>query len=200
MNNSLYEEYMRGVLGYQPYQARNTYDMNGDNFDMRMNNMQMPNMTAMNGIQMQELENCYPDIYRLVFPMVQNACVKNNKPITKELIDSMANEIYFAIEDNELTISNRGKEERVTSENSKKQIENRQRIIRNPTLNDLIRILIIRELLGRPSFPNRPIRPPHRPPMRPPMPHFMGTGKIGTGGFNRDYYSSIDDEYDLYEY
>ena len=49
MNDSIYEEYMRSVLGYQPMN-HNTYDMNYDNWEML-------DMTAMNTIQMQELEN-----------------------------------------------------------------------------------------------------------------------------------------------
>ena len=66
------------------------------------------------------------------------------------------------------------KEVKTSSQPIKKdvtQVENRNEIredrqIRNRTLRDLIRILIIRELLRRPG--NRPPRP--RPPMRPPFP------------------------------
>lgn len=151
MNDSIYEEYMRSVLGYQPMNNYNTYDMNYDVFEMA-------NMSAMNNIQMQELEDCYPDIYRIIYPMVQMACNKNTRPITRELIDSMTEEIYLAVEDKDM-VENRNKE------------ENRQ-IIRNVGLNDLIRILLLRELLGRPGFPGGrpPQRPrPPRPPMRPPM-------------------------------
>ena len=72
MNDSIYDEYMRSVLGYQPM---NTYDMNYGNWEM-------PNMTAMNNIQKQELENCYPDIYRIVYPMIQRACSQNTRPVT----------------------------------------------------------------------------------------------------------------------
>lgn len=179
MNNSLYEEYMREVLGYQPYQSRNTYDINFDG----------ANMTAMNGMQMQELENCYPDIYKIIFPMVQNACARNTKGITKELIDSMTDEIYFTVEDNELSENNRGKDDT-------KSNENRQKVIRNPMLNDLIRILILRELLRKSQ---RPSIPPFRPTMRPPIMQPIGNGRPGMG-FNRDYYSSLGDDYDLYEY
>ena len=144
MNDSMYEEYMRNVLGYQ---ARNTYDDWG-----------ITNMTQMDTILMQELENCYPDIYRIIYPMVQRICEKNNrKTLTRELIDNMTNEIYFAIEDKEM-IENREKEEKP---------ENRQ-IVRNTNLNDLIRILILRELLWRPGGRPPYMRPP-RPPMRPPM-------------------------------
>lgn len=183
MNDSIYEEYMRSVLGYQPM---NTYNMNYDNWDM-------PNMNAMNTIQMQELENCYPDIYRIVYPMIQSACSKNTRPITRELIDSMTDEIYFALEDKEM-VENRNKEEKT---------EDRQ-IRRNTNLNDLIRILLLRELLGRPGFPGgrpprpRPPRPPMRPPMGPPMgppPRPQPRPGMGMGPFNR-----LGQYEDLYEY
>jgi len=177
MNDSIYEEYMRSVLGYQPMY---TYDMNYDNWNM-------PNMTVMNTIQTQELEKCYPDIYNIVYPMIQKACIKNTRPLTRELIDSMTDEIYFAIEDKEM-LENRSKEENK---------EDRQ-IRRNTNLNDLIRILILRELLGSPGFPGgRPPRPPvrpPRPPMRPPMgPPPRPQPRPGVGPFNRQYE-------ELYEY
>ena len=177
MNDSIYEEYMRSVLGYQPM---NTYDMN-------YNNWEMPNMTAMNVMQMQELEDCYPEIYRIVYPMIQKACSQNTRPLTRGVIDSMTDEIYFAIEDKEM-VENRDKDE-----NS----EDRQ-IRRNTNLNDLIRILILRELLGRPGFPGgRPPRPgPPRPPMRPPMGPPPRPG-MGMGPFNRNTFGDYND---LYEY
>ena len=182
MNDSIYEEYMRSVLGYQ---GMNNYDMNYDMWDT-------PNMTAMNTIQMQELENCYPDIYRMVYPMIQKACGQNTRPVTRELIDSMTDEIYFAIEDIEM-VENRNKEEKT---------ENRQ-IRRNTNLNDLIRILLLREFLGRPGFPGgrpprpRPPRPPMRPPMGPPPPRPQPRPGMGMGQFNRNTLGQYDD---LYEY
>lgn len=183
MNDSIYEEYMRSVLGYQPTNYDNTYDMGYDRFEM-------PNMTAMNTIQMQELENCYPEIYRIVYPMIQKACGQNTRSITRELIDSMTDEIYFAIEDKEM-LENRDKDEKT---------EDRQ-IRRNTNLNDLIRILILRELLGRPGFPGgRPPRPrPPRPPMRPPMGPSRPQPRpgMGMGPFNRNTFGQFDD---LYEY
>lgn len=177
MNDSIYDEYMRSVLGYQPM---NTYDMNYGNWEM-------PNMTAMNNIQKQELENCYPDIYRIVYPMIQRACSQNTRPVTRELINNMTDEIYFALEDKEM-VENRDKEEKV---------EDRQ-IRRNTNLNDLIRILILRELLGRPGFPGgRPPRPPVRPP-RPPMRPPMGPPpRPGMGPFDRNTFGQYDE---LYEY
>ena len=157
MNDSIYEEYMRSVLGYQPMNDFYAYD------SFEYNNMQM-----------YELENCYPEIYKIVYPMVQKACNQNTRPITREFVDRMTDEIYFALEDKEMM------ENRVSEEKNAKSIEcseRRQTIIRNTRLNDLIRILLLRELLGRPGFPGggRPPRPPMRPP-RPPMRPPMGPG------------------------
>ena len=186
MNDSIYEEYMRSVLGYQPVNYDNTYDMNYDRLEMY-------NMTSMNNIQMQELENCYPDIYRIVYPMVQMVCSRNTRPITRELVDSMTDEIYFAVEDKEMLENRSDKEEKTPQ----KTTEDRQ-IVRNQGLNDLIRILILRELLGRPGFPGFPVgRPPRprppRPPMRPPFPG-------GPGGrppmMPREYYNDYPELYE----
>lgn len=196
MNDSIYDEYMRSVLGYQPMNFSNTYDRNYGDFSMSNTGY---DMTAMSNIQRTELENCYPEIYRMVFPMVQKICMQNTRPITRELIDNMTEEIYFAIEDNELA-ENRLKDTTKTTEN---KTEDRQRIIRNPGLNDLIRILLLRELLGRPGFPggrppqfpSRPPRPPMRPHMRPPM----GPGprqQIIPGMFNRQSYGHYEDLYE----
>ena len=180
MNDSIYEQYMRNVLGYQA--------MNNNTYDMYYNNWDMSNMAAMNNIQMSELENCYPEIYTIVYPMVQRACSQNTRPITRELIDNMTDEIYFAIEDKEM-LENRNKEEKG---------EDRQ-IRRNTNLNDLIRILILRELLGRPGFPGgRPPQPrPPRPPMRPPMgPPPRPQTRPGMGNFNRYSFGQYDDLYE----
>lgn len=191
MNDSIYEEYMRSVLGYQPVNYDNTYDMNYDR-------VEMPNMTAMNNIQMQELENCYPDIYRIVYPMVQKVCSQNTRPITRELVASMTDEVYFAVEDREM-LENRNKEEKTAQATEDRQI------VRDQRLNDLIRILILRELLGRPGFPGfpgfqggRPPRPrPPRLPMRPPMGPPRPQPRPGMGPYNRQVFETYDD---LYEY
>lgn len=180
MNDSIYEQYMRNVLGYQAMN-NNTYDMYYDNWDMS-------NMASMYNIQMQELENCYPEIYTIVYPMVQRVCSQNTRPITRELVDNMTDEIYYAIEDKEM-LENRSKEEKG---------EDRQ-IRRNTNLNDLIRILILRELLGRPGIPGgRPPRPiPPRPPMRPPMgPPPRPQPRPGMGPFNRYSFGQCDDLYE----
>ncbi|MCI8273250.1 MAG: hypothetical protein HFJ55_04115 [Clostridia bacterium] len=162
MNEISYEEYMRNILGYKPREMdyQDTYDM--DYMFDTMDNQEM------------DLQECYPEIYKIVYPMVQKACIQNTRAIDRDLVDNITEEIYFAIEDNEISEENR-------------EQEDRQKRIRNNTLNDLIRILILRELLGGPGFPGRPPirppmpprppRPPHRPPVRPPRPPHNQPGR-----------------------
>ena len=187
MNNSLYEDYMRSVLGYFPIEYQNTYDVNYNNYNSMYNRT---------NFEMQELESCYPDIYVLVYPMVQKSCMNNTRPITKDLIDEMTNEIYFSIEDNEIG-ETRGKEEKANSNGNNER--NRAMQIKNRTLNDLIRILILRELLGRPNDnPGRPQynRPPQpqspRPPIRPQIP------RTDMRGYNMAQYDIFENDYNLF--
>ena len=138
-------------------------------------------------------------INQIVYPMVQKACAENRGEITSELVDRLTNEIYSALEDSEL-VQNRGdvenskgeskvkttsgKVEKTKEERYCKDCDNRQR---NTGLNDIIRILLLRELIGRPGFPG--FRPPRPPPPPPPRPR----------GGERDiyesskYFSSLDD-------
>ena len=180
MYNQSYEEYMRSILGY-PMDYRNTYETcntYNQNYDMYFTPI---NYTNTNN---QELEECYPEIYKIVYPMITKACMENKEPVTKELVDKMTHEIYTAIEvDNEINI-NINLQNNVKSQNTQsmnvlnrntKEVkdepvrEDRQRGPGNRTLNDLIRILILRELTGRPgNFPNPRPRP------QPPRPGFPG--------------------------
>lgn len=186
MHNESYEEYIRSILGYPNYNSNNScYREDDYNFNMR-------NQT--NNEANSQLEACYPEIYKVVYPMVNKACISNTKPVTSELIDELTDEIYAAVEnDTEININinltnevqstgNRNTPNRTQAEKVKEVPQNRgeDRQFRNRGLQDLIRILLIRELLGRPGrFPgNRPPFPPNRPPMRPPFPGGPG----GPGG------------------
>ena len=158
------------------------YDMYYDNFEMT-NMANMFNMSAMNNMQREELEGCYPEIYRIVYPMVQRACNQNTRPITRELIDSMTDEIYFSIEDKEMT-ENRSNSKEEKSIKTIESKEDRQITFRNLTLRDIIRILLLREFIDRPGFPKPGGRPP-RPPMRPPMgPQPRPQPRPGMGNYN----------------
>ena len=177
-DNESYEEYIRSILGYPNYNNRHFeetqyYSNNYPKYE-----------------QNEELEECYPEIYKIVYPMITTT---NDKPINPNLIDELTEEIYQSIEtENELKIninltnqtSSSSNNRNITTTNPRKEVtpekrgENRQ--FKNNSLKDLIRILLIRELLGnRPNRPNRPTfnRPPFpggagnfRPPMQPIMP------------------------------
>lgn len=175
MYNS-YEEYMREVLGY-PYNRSETYENTYNR------------MVPINNVNNEEMEKCYPEIYRIVRPMVTSTCqMYSNQTITEEILEEMTMKIFMSIETNE----NRGGEQKplkngdVVNPNIKKENrgEDRNRP-NNYLLKDLIKILLINELIGgRPNRPpQRPIMPP--PPPRPPQgpgqfyPPFGGTGQMG---------------------
>ncbi len=184
MYDNQYEEYIRSVLGYP-----STTNMNQN--QMYQNEYQNPSQINMRN----DLEDFYPEIYKIIYPMVKKACEGNMGANSREEIERMTDEIYSAIEDNNQinvninlgnTVSttnsntqNRNEihKEGVQKKSSEKQeVESRKmetenrRSPRNNNLRDLIKILLIRELLGRPHN-HFPPRPPHnpRPPMRPPI-------------------------------
>ena len=91
-----YEEYMRNILGYPNYNS--TY--NNTNYNDTYNNysnmsyqyvMQEPRYST-------EILDLYPEIYKIVNPMVCKICEVNTKPITQELIEQMTDEIYMNLE------------------------------------------------------------------------------------------------------
>ena len=185
MYDNQYEEYIRSVLGYPSITNRNQNQM-------YQNEYPNPSQIRMRN----DLEECYPEIYKIIYPMVQKACDGNMRANSKEEIEQMTDEIYSAIEDsnqinvnihlgNTISTSNTNRsqnnnelsKEKIPKKNSEKQeVENRnvdaenKRSPRNNNLRDLIKILLIRELLGRPHN-HFPPSPPHhpRPPMRPPI-------------------------------
>lgn len=174
-----YEDYMRSVLGY-PTENQDTYRMNC--FEDTQNYV-MPYQNT------KELEDCYPEIYKMINPIVCEVCDKYSTSITRDMLENMVEEVYQKIEINneiliKINIDNRSNEKivenrvsdikqnnikNINNEQTRKspEVENRQRRPNNPLLRDLIRILILNRLLGG-FFPGRPPRP--RPPVRPPFP------------------------------
>jgi len=126
------------------------------------------------------VEDMYPEIYRIVYPMICKACMAVNENVTEDLVSRITNEVYMNVEHMEMAAENRNtsqssvnsksiKSDSTTSRTgsnitSEVRQETRQR---NPLLRDLIRILVLRELIGNPGRP-RP-RPPFNPPGRPPF-------------------------------
>ena len=102
-----------------------------------------------------ELEQYYPDVYKRVYPIVKAKCNECRNNVTNEDIESMTDEIYFQIE------------HRQPEAKAKPPIvEKRETRQINSGLRDIIKILLIRELLNRPNRPGP--RPPYgRPPFGP---------------------------------
>ena len=171
----MYEEYMQNFLNYPVEGYPNTYDTMMENYpysysnqDMfRYNyNQSMYPVQNRSSITNREIETEYPEIYKIVYPMVKKVCSQNNRAISKETIDYMGDEVYRNIETTDgtqlnITLNNEVRGEKVEDVKT----ENRQ-MGRNNLLNDLIRILILRELIGRPGCigPNCNPRPRPRPP------------------------------------
>ena len=89
---------------------------------------------------------------------------KNNTNVNNRLMSQTQNTNTF--NRNNSSINNLNINSKETMKNEK-QIQVKETRQFNSGLNDIIRILLLRELLGRPNFPNN--RPPFPPPGRPPF-------------------------------
>ena len=172
MNYQSYEDYMRSVLGYSPYVENDyTYSEPEDLYDYS-------NVMPTSAEPLQDLTPFYPEIYKIIYPMVCKVCNTNsNRELTKDLLEKMIDEIYKNVEPEEGSPTRTPpplKNGDVRNPNSKDPEpvikETRQT---NFLLRDLIRILLLREW-ERPTRP--PVRPPFPPGGRPPM------GPGGPGG------------------
>lgn len=157
MYNS-YEEYMQSVLGYNT--PNNTYRETEDYYydTMRVNQ------------NLLEVNSFYPEIYGIVYPVVQKVCSRvNTYNISEEQINQMVDEVYDVVEPREEIEDTRETPKNGDVRNPRAK-ETRRPRPNNNLLRDLIRILILRELLqgGRPGFPPRP-GPNPGPGPRPPM-------------------------------
>ena len=173
MDYQNYEEYMRSVLGYSPYVDRNyTYtNSQEDMYNNYMNMSETPNMQ-----QTQDLTEFYPEIYKIIYPMVCKACnVNSNREVTKDLLEQITDEIYRNVEPEEQQTTSRAdvqlKNGDVINPNAKEpEQQTRETRQNNFLLRDLIRILLLKEW-GRPN----------RPPVRPPFPPGGGRPPMGPG-------------------
>lgn len=180
-----YEDYIRNILGY-PVQS-NINQISNSTYN---NYEYITNRPAYD----KNILDLYPEIYKIINPMVCKICETNTKPITNELLEQMTDEIYLNIENDNSEISNsngdvvnirvnvpkeqninpnRRRQSDINRNNSEissrddkktdKENENRQIRRRNPMLRDLIRILILNQLLfghnrpshSRPRYPNQ---------------------------------------------
>ena len=214
MYNNVYQEYINNMIGVstpKPVNFENSFEYNTN----------YRNQDVMN------LEKLYPDLYKLLYPMIQKACMKNTKPLTEAVLEEMTAEIYsnfVSKEDgtflninltNEVRSASKPLENKVdktsakiTSTTSKSEetrnsekSETRNFRPNNFVLRDLIRILLIRELIGRPQRPN--------PPPPPMIPGFPGGSRppFRTNDYsmpdyevyeNPVYYSNTDQGYNIF--
>ncbi len=178
MYNETYDDYIRSILGY----PRQDNMINNSTYDT------MDNFNMMYDVK-NDFEQFYPEIYRIIAPMVKKACSGASIVPNEQVIDRLVEEIYTAIENDNviaLNINLENETKKVEYENRRVNNSYNQNVNRNKNLNtniakredrgvrrknntlsDLIRILIIRELTDnkypvKPNYPpryNRPIRP-----------------------------------------
>ena len=119
------------------------------------------------------LNEMYPDIYKIIFPMVRNVCEQNvNITITKEALDRMVDEVRRNFEP-DMSQTTRAPEPvlrngDVINPRTVKADSSTETRQRNFLLDDFIRVLLLREFLERRR------RPPFRPPFRPGFPRRTG--------------------------
>lgn len=163
-----YEEYMRSVLGYNQI-PNNIYTNTYDNYYYDSDYINNQNRNS----QVEVIETMYPEIYRIVYPMVCRVCMQNSqRELTMDLINNMVDEVFINIEpaerQNQTANTQRPilKNGDVRNPNAKEPEVRGETRQQNYMLRDLIQILILRELLRRRN--QRPPMPPTRPPR--PMP------------------------------
>lgn len=139
MSMSEYDDYMYGMRNFNGMMMGGMYDNQMMNYNYNCNNSGMMNNS---------MENMYPEIYRVIQPMVIKACDSlrytnmGNTFITVNILDDLTDNIYRSIENEE-----RSSEENSDSQRSGENDDNTRQ--RRNLLRDLIRILLIRELLRR---------------------------------------------------
>lgn len=124
MYNNIFQDYINKMIGNTPKEK-----INFENSIMIPSNLKSYN--TFQNLENKSLERFYPEIYRLLYPMIKTACMRNTKPITIETINEMVKDIYlnFSGDDNLAEVT-----------------ENRA-LSNNFLLRDLIKILLIRELI-----------------------------------------------------
>lgn len=145
---------MRNTMGYS--------NMNCPNMCM---NMQMPFQNI--NPSYDALERMYPDTYRIIYPMIVSVCNVATEPFTEEMLDRMTDDIFNRIvadprinidmDSETISSANNPSNERTNDPATRNDpMPKRDTRNRNRFFRDFIRILLIRELLGRrPIFPMR---------------------------------------------
>ena len=156
MYNYSYEDYMNNLLGYNINTRNNMYAIPTDIEPNEDENAYIET----NETKKNELEECYPEIYKTVYPMVCKSCLYITETITPELVEKITNEIYESLETDELPQETRSAEVKINysnirnnrnmgryNRNINENTEKEEKRQRNIFLNDLIKILVLRELI-----------------------------------------------------
>ena len=134
------------------------------NGQMFMNSPCFPN----NNMPVQNLNNLYPSIYRILNPVVSKVTTNTNQPITEELLNNMTDTVFNIVEgqidlpsedmqnnenqsnltSNASSNSSQNRNSEISRQNSQNTQTSKTRCNSNDSLlKDLIKILIIKELL-----------------------------------------------------
>ena len=157
MYNYSYEDYMNNLLGYNINTRNNMYAI-----PMNIEPNEDENAyIEINETKKNELEECYPEIYKIVYPMICKSYLYVTEEITPELVERITNEIYENLETDEVPQEKRGAEVKINYSNIRnnrnvgqynrnihEDTEKEAKRQRNIFLNDLIKILVLRELIG----------------------------------------------------
>ena len=133
----MYEEYMQNLLGIQTNPYKTNYRQMQYNY--LPNN---PYVLADSTSKIEQLENMYPEIYKILYPMIKKASSQNTSQMTPETLETMTQEIYSNIEAGNIINISVDVSNNSESDNSNTNIT--QYI--NNYLYDLIKILLLREV------------------------------------------------------
>ena len=123
-DNEPFDDYIRSILGYP--NTNNMYMPENNNNNYNGYNS-YSNYSANNMSGNQDLEQYYPEIYKIIYPMIQKRCSIVTGNITVELIEEMTNEIYSSVEvTNEINVNIN-----VQNDASNNRIERAKTILRN---------------------------------------------------------------------
>ncbi len=166
----MYEDYMQDYYNQPLDEFQNTYEnfnmntpywyeQNRNTYDYNYGYQPFFQTRGMSNTQIEEL---YPDVYKIVYPVVKKTCNRNSRmAITQDVIENMVEEVYSNIEQGGQIELNRSQNNE-KGENNKEENRGQRR---NSNLLDVIKILVIRELIGELRRPGcRPNMPPPPPP------------------------------------
>lgn len=165
--------YMQDLYFYNQIPTNTYMNTFPNGMSANQNIQMMPNNIPINNPGMQNLNSLYPSIYRIVNPVVSRVVSNSNQPINENLLNNMTDTIYNIVEgqvdlggddqvqrnsasiETSAQTTSTGANQSVNTRNteSRNQPINNQTNFRNTRneslLRDLIKILIIKELLSR---------------------------------------------------